>query len=157
MATVVVPPLEALPPEPAPAAPEPAPPAAARVVVAPPPQLAGAPRWRRPTGIALVAGGAVAVGAGLVFGVIAKSKWDEAFDDEHCTGDNVCTERGIELTDQARSRATTATVLTVSGLVLAGAGIAIWVWPSGGDRKDAVALTPGVSSGGGELVLSGRF
>ena len=159
--TVEVPPLEALPPEPAPAAPTPATPLPAppeTVIQAPTARDDGAPRWRRPTGIALVAGGAVALGAGLVFGAIAKSKWDQAFDDGHCNSDNVCTERGIELTDQAHSRATTATVLTVSGLVLAGAGIAIWVWPSsGGDRGDGVALTPGASSDGGELVLSGRF
>jgi hypothetical protein len=156
--TVDVPPLEALPPEPAAPVSAPAPAAAASTApVSVTRAEPRAPRWRRPTAVALMAGGAVALGAGLVFGVTARSKWDQAFDDDHCTSDNVCTERGIELTDQARSRATTATILTVSGLVLAGAGIAIWVWPAKDGGDDGVALAPAVGDRSGELVLTGRF
>lgn len=152
--TIDVPALEPLPAEPPPVVQPPQAPIPASHI-APTPLRRSRPAWRLPTTIGLIAGGAVGIGAGLVFGALAKSKWDQAFDDGHCTSDNVCTDRGIDLTDQARSRASTATILTVSGLVLAGAGVAVWLWPL--PETDAVAVAPAVSSGRVDLAITGRF
>jgi len=114
--------------------------------------------WRTPTGISLVAGGGVALATGLFFGVLAKSKWDQAFDDGHCDRDtNACTVRGVELTDSAKSRATLSTILVSSGLVLAGAGAAIWFWPRSDNERPAVSLSPSLASDELGVAVSGRF
>jgi len=71
---------------------------------------------RRLAWIVAGAGGAALV-AGLGFGWLASSRWDEA--GTHCVGG--CDARGLELVDDAETDATVATVLVGAG-VLCGAG-----------------------------------
>jgi hypothetical protein len=79
-------------------------------------------RGRRMGGATLAAAGLVLGGIGLVFGAQARSKWDEAFDDGHCTGTNVCNQTGFDLAEDARSKATLSTIFVGVGLAALGVG-----------------------------------
>ena len=138
------------------ARPAPPKPAVAPALVAAPGKDQERAGWRTPTAIGLVAGGGATLATGLVFGALAKSKWDSAFDDGLCDRDTKeCNAEGVDETDSAKSQATVSTVLVVGGLALAGAGVALWLWPEDGDR--AVSVSPMVGTSDLGFALSGRF
>lgn len=84
---------------------------------------------QRTWGLVLGGVGLAGVAAGSVFGLMAKSKHDEAL--EQCDAENRCTAEAIELDDTARSRATVSTVLFgVGGASLIGGVILYLSAPS---------------------------
>ena len=121
------------------------------------------PRSRRKTYAVIVgAGGLAALGTGLVFGNLARSKWAEA--KELCGDDRICDspatlERGNQLADTAERRARLSTVLVAGGAVLVGAGVVLWLTaPSGGTRTStALHLAPQAGPGHAGVTLGGRF
>jgi tetratricopeptide (TPR) repeat protein len=114
--------------------------------------------------LALVVGGAggASLAAGLVFGTLARRKWNEA--KALCGGDTVCDDpavlaQGNALVDDARGRARLATVLVGSGAILVGAGVALWLTaPSGRASSDtALRITPELGPGVAAVTLGGTF
>ncbi len=76
---------------------------------------------------ALVAGGAGVVGLGIgsAFGLVAKSKDDEA--GKYCDGDRCTDRRALTLTNEASSAARVADVAFVTGAVLVAGGVTLWL------------------------------
>ncbi len=88
----------------------------------------------------LIIGGVGVVGlvVGSVFGLSAKSKNDEA-NDEHCQ-DNLCNQKGLDLTTEAQDAATISTIgFAFGGLALAG-GIALYLTAPSDSPKTAHSL-----------------
>lgn len=102
---------------------EPAP-AAGKTVVQPLPAPAP-PDGHRKLALGITAAGGAAVAASLVVGALARSKWNAAL--SHCDADLACDEQGLALGDQARTRATIATVVGGAGITAAAAGIVLYV------------------------------
>jgi len=107
--------------------------------------------------IAAGAGGALAIG-GTIFGVLARSKRDEALaicgDDRRCdTADD--TSRGNALMAASRTRGTAATVL----FVLGGAGVATGavLWFTGRESTGSSALAPVIAPSTVGVTWGGRF
>lgn len=120
-------------------------------------------RGRRILGLSVAGGGAVALGVAGVLTLTARSKYNKAIDD-HCMGDpQSCDDTGLDITQSARTRANVATIVTIGGAVLVGAGIVLYLTaPDGGGESgeseaNALYLAPSVGADGGTLVLGGRF
>ena len=75
----------------------------------------------RTAGIAVTAVGVAAIGAGLVLGLLAKCKNDDA--NGMCSGRVCSSEEGVRLAHQAGTLATASTATFFAGLGLAGGGV----------------------------------
>lgn len=104
--------------------------------------------------------GVLGAAAGVVFGVMAKSQWDEALG--HCQGGDTskCDATGIELGSDAKRSAVISTI----GLGVGGAGIAAAILlyataPSPGSRRDGslVFVMPSAGPGAAGAVARWRF
>jgi hypothetical protein len=96
--------------------------------------------------------GIAAIIVGSVFGFSAKSTYDDSA--PYCNG-NECTAPGITLRDNARDKATIATITVTSGLVATAAGIAMWIISGKGQpepERQAVVTGWSVPGGGGLAV-----
>ncbi len=80
---------------------------------------------QRILGIAVGAAGVVGVGVGTVFGLIAKSKNDQAL--QNCRTTNFCNPQGLSLTSDAKSAATISTIGFAAGGALLVAGVVLFV------------------------------
>lgn len=123
-----------------------------RPIVDAPPQS-----HRRRNGAIVGALGGVAVGVGLVFGLQAKGKWDDAevlCPDKQCPSAAAKTDGDI-LADDARGAATLSTVFFVGGAAIAGIGIYLMV--TGKPTAPTTALRFVPTTEGGAVVLGGRF
>lgn len=94
--------------------------------------------------LALVAGGlgVVGVGVGTAFGLVSKSKHDQAA--SHCNGSLCRDQTGVDLKSQARSAGNISTV----GFIVGGIGLAaaVTLWLTAGPKHTEVGLAPnGVS------------
>jgi len=111
--------------------------------------------------IGLGAGGAIAVGVGLVFGAKAQSSYSDA--KQLCGDDQVCPaadfERDKQLVHDARSSATISTVLVIGGGAAIAAGAIVYVTaPHRRSReKQAARIVPVTHNGGAGLALVGTF
>lgn len=141
--------------EPAPVAPPPPEPVHAQRPSAPPPPPA-APSHRRTVAAIVGVGGVAIVATGLVFGQLARGAWADA--KAACGGDLACDtaadlQRGNALAADARSRATTSTVLVAGGAVALGAAAILWLTaPARG-----VHVAPQADATQVGLVLGGTF
>jgi len=98
--------------------------------------------------------GVVCLGVGTVFGLQAKSKNDEALQPNNCPTSMRCTQNGLNLTDDAKSAATIATIGFVAGGVALGAGAVLWITaPS----TSGVYVAPSVGLSFQGATLAGRF
>jgi hypothetical protein len=123
-------------------------------VANPPKDRSPARSKRKPIGIgAMATGGGVVVG-GIVVGVLARSRWNEAKD--VCGGTTCATQAEVDranaLGDQARSNATLSTVLVVGGAVIGGIGAYLY-FTAPADTK----ITPMATDGGASVTISGVF
>jgi tetratricopeptide (TPR) repeat protein len=157
----------ARPPSPGGAAPDGAAPDGAAVGAAAdrPPSRTGS-STRKKLGLVLGIGGSVSVAAGVVSGVLARSKWNEAR--ALCGGDAICDDpatlaQGNALVDDARLRADLSTGLVLGGAVLLGAGAVLWLTapkaPAASDTALRLTprLTPQIGPGHAGLTLGGQF
>lgn len=108
-------------------------------------------------GMIAVAGGGAVVVTGVVFGVLARSRWQDAKD--VCGGKTACpsdddTAYAQELGDSARTRANVATGLVIGGAAIAAVGAYLWVTAP---KERVVEIGAAPTSGGGSLVVFGRF
>ena len=107
---------------------------------------------QRTWGLVLGGVGVAGLAAGSVFGLMAKSKHDEALD--HCSAANECSPEAIDLDDQAHSRATVSTILFGTGAAaLVGGGILYFTAPSGEPKGVAVGAAP--TRGGAAFSMQG--
>jgi len=130
------PPKRATPPAVAAAPPAPALPSVARVEDAPSP--------RRTAALVVGGVGASAVLAGAVFGVLARSSWDDSRANCHDPG-NVCSPLGIDQVHEAQSRAAVSTILVGAGVAALGTAAVLWLLPQ---RDVTISVAPGSGSVG---------
>lgn len=109
-------------------------------------------------GMTTVGVGSLTVLGGIFLGLSAKSDYDSAFDSE-CNSDNECSPAGKTIVDDARTKANIATVISVSGLAIAGVGTYLWLRSRKGEREQAQAfqLVPTISNESGGLSILGQF
>ena len=131
------------------------------VTGAPPPvttSVTTSPRSNRKlTGIIVAGSGAVLLGTGVVFGLLANTRWSEARD--VCGGSSTCandsdTDFAQRLADSARTRAHISTALFIAGGLASAAGIYLWATSP---KERAVTVSATATPGGGGVVLGGRF
>ena len=102
--------------------------------------------------VAFATGGAgvVALGVGIAFTFVAKTKLDDSNHDG-CGPNNACTQPGFGERNDARTAGDLSTGFFIAGGVLAAAGVTIGVLSLRSEHAVAVAAGPG------SLVLSGTF
>ncbi len=124
------------------------------VVVSPPTETITRPvsSVRKPIGLVMTIGGGVAVGGGLVAGLLAQRMYSDA--KQLCGGvecsDPMLFARGQALVDKARTRGTISTALTIGGGALVAVGLVVWLTAPTEERITITPTTNGVS-------VSGRF
>jgi hypothetical protein len=101
--------------------------------------------------------GGAAIAGGVVVGVLARGKWNDA---KEICGGTVCTtmadqERAQKLGDDARSKATLSTILVGAGVVAAGVGVVLFVTAPKSESETRISAHP--THDGGAVTLSGRF
>lgn len=112
---------------------------------------------RRTYAVATIGVGGAGLVTGIVFGALARSKWNAA--KAICGGSTTCAtqdeaDAAGKLGAQARSRATLSTIFSIAGGAVAAAGVVLYVTaPS--EHEVQVSALP--ASDGGTLVVSGRF
>jgi hypothetical protein len=147
-----VPPLES-----AVAAPPPPPPESRKEVpYFPPPESESTP-WQKPVGLAIAGAGALGMAVGGLFGLSARSTYNDAFDGGGCDrATKECDAAGQSSVDDARSKATMSTIFFVAGGALAAGGLVLFFTaPSG--KRTGVRVAPSGSASGGVLSLSGSM
>jgi hypothetical protein len=110
--------------------------------------------WSGQKTVALIVGGVgvVGIGVGSAFGLIAKSKNDQAL--QNCRTSTLCSQQGLDLTDDAKHAATVSTIAFVAGGVVLAGGIVLWLTaPSSSPSTTGLRFEPlvGTSLGGGAL------
>jgi hypothetical protein len=134
-------------------------PAATTAATTPPPPadtgVSSGKFWntQREIGVGVAGAGVVAGIVGGVFLLDALSKKSSA----HCPGGDCQTPDGPGKLSDARSAGNIATVGGIAGLVLVGAGAAVFFTAPKGEAGPSAALTPLVLPGGGGLFTTGRF
>lgn len=131
------------------------------------PKTTGAPgsdapqaTWQKPVGLALGGAGVVGLALGAVFGLSASSTYDGAFDSGQCNrATKTCSVAGQAETESARSKATASTIFFVAGVVLAGAGVTLFLTAPKNKEKSATAtkLVPLAGPSVAGAMLSGSF
>jgi hypothetical protein len=151
-ATLAVEPLEDVvtrpPPEPTPA------PVAAPAAAPDEPTRDGS--GQRVAGVILGGAGLLALGAGAVMGLVAKGQYDDAYATERCSstdGALLCDD--ATALDSPRGLGDAATVVFVTGGVLAAAGVVVFLTAPSNDAPSA-RLRIGPSASGAFAALEGR-
>lgn len=106
--------------------------------------------------LGLVVGGVgvVGLGIGTYFGVRAITKNSDA--EEYCSGDNLCAQQGLDLTDKAKKDATAANIAFAAGAALVAIGGVVFL-TSGSSDLERVALVPLLGPRSAAASISGRF
>ena len=95
---------------------------------------------QRTWGLVLGGVGVAGVAAGSIFGLMAKSKHDDAL--EQCDSNNNCTAEALELDDTARSRATVSTILLGVGAASLIGGTVLYLSAPSSSVSVGAAPTP---------------
>ena len=110
-------------------------------------------RTRRLIAYGVGGAGVVAIGVGTVFGLRAKSKWDDARDG-HCRDDGGCDLAGVELTRSARKAGDISTVaFLIGGAAIAGGVVLYLTAPADAAPERTTRLELGPL----HVALSGTF
>jgi hypothetical protein len=112
----------------------------------------------RTVGIVVGAAGLGGVVVGSVFGLVAKSKNDQALQPQNCRTPTLCTQTGLSLTSDAKSAATVSTVAFAAGGVLVATGAVLWlVAPSSSEPRTGVRVAPLLAQSYGGLAVDGTW
>jgi len=114
-------------------------------------------RTQRTVGAVVGAVGIVGIGVGTAFGLMSRSKRDEA-DSSHCNADNRCDAAGLSLRDDALHNGTYSTIaFAVGGAALVG-GIVLFVTaPKAPSRQTGWHAAPMVGPGATGFNLQARW
>jgi hypothetical protein len=139
--------------KPAPAAPA-AEPAAAPVAD----EGADPGRTRRYLGLGVAGAGAVALVVGTVFGLKAKSSWDDAKNGT-CDNDGHCTDQAdVDKVNDARSAGTISTVAFGVGLAAVGGGLILYFTaPHAAEKSAGLRIVPSVGKHGFGIAIKGSL
>lgn len=132
---------------------EPTKPAGAAPSASSPAKSDGGPSGQRIAGIVAGGVGLAVLGVGGFLALSAKSRYDDA-KTSHCPS-GACDAEGKRLTDDAISRAGTATLFVGIGAAVAVTGVVLFVVAPSGEAQKTGVTSLGV--GLGTLTLSGRF
>ena len=111
----------------------------------------------RKAAIGVAAAGVVGVVAGSVFGLSARSKWNDA-KANNCNEQLACDAEGVALVDDARSAGNISTVaFAVGGAAIAGAAVLWFVTAPAPADAEVVGLSPVIGPDGAGLAISGTF
>jgi hypothetical protein len=99
--------------------------------------------------------GAVGIGIGAVFGLLASGSWSDA--DALCgPGDpRQCTQEGAELGEDASTQALVSTIGFGVGLAGIGAGVVLWLTAPGDEAATAVRVSPRIGPTTAGVQLGG--
>jgi hypothetical protein len=126
----------------------------------PPPVVTGPSRnWRKLSGIISGSAGIVALGVASALTLTARSSYKDALAD-HCGGvTNMCDDEGVRITGNAKSRANTATIISVVGGVALAAGVVLYLTApkTTSSTERALYLTPAVTDQSAAVILGGTF
>jgi hypothetical protein len=100
--------------------------------------------------------GAVGLGIGAAFGLIAMSKLNQS-NSGPCNAQDQCSGDGLSLRQSAGSAATVSTIAFVAGGVAAAAGIVLYVTAPHAATSTAVVVAPAPGAGGAGALLRVRF
>jgi len=99
--------------------------------------------------------GAVALITGIVLGVKARGDYNAEFDNGNCQeSNNECNDVGFAAQEDAISLANVGTVAGIAGIVLVGAGAALYFTAP---KVETVAVTPTATATSAGIALVGRF
>jgi hypothetical protein len=107
---------------------------------------------QRVIGLVVAGVGVLGLGAGGVFGVMAKSKNDSV--PSQCNG-SVCTATGTSSLDDAKSAATVSTVAFVAGGVAVAAGVILYIIAPRASSSTGLTVAPGSDGSVAGLTLRG--
>jgi hypothetical protein len=114
----------------------------------PPGEQASPGGMQRGLGLGLAGVGVASLVVGGVFGLLAKSKNDDALDPKNCPTATQCNASGISLTDAAKSRALVSTILVVvGGAAVLGGGILFFTAPRKKSGVASLRIVPSWSPG----------
>jgi hypothetical protein len=113
--------------------------------------------WSGQKTAALIVGGVglVGIGVGSAFGLIAKSKNDQAL--QNCRTSTLCSQTGLNLTDDAKSAATVSTVAFIAGGVALAGGVVLWLTAPSHASSTGLSVSPLVGSSVGGAAVSGTW
>jgi hypothetical protein len=118
------------------------PPPPSTTPVPPPPAETSSGSTQRTLGIVAAVVGLAGLGTGAAFGLIAKSKNNEALEPQNCPTSKLCTQNGLDLTNDAKTAATLSTVSFIAGGVLAAGGIVLVLTAPSGSPRTGLRVTP---------------
>lgn len=115
---------------------------------------------RKLIGLGVAGGGVVLAGVGLTFGVLARSKFNDA--KKLCGADLACDSdsdymTGRQLISDSRSLALRSTILVAVGGAAVVTGAVIWLTAPSGKAEVSAHLTPVVTDRSVAFVLGGQF
>jgi hypothetical protein len=116
-------------------------------------------RPRRLLSYGVAAGGAGLIGASLIFGAIASSRWGDA--QNHCH-QNQCDAAGVDLAHGAQTMGNVSTGLFVVGTAALATGVVLYLTARPADaekapERTALRILPGVGSAQVGVTLQGGF
>jgi hypothetical protein len=118
-----------------------------------PPPTGDPGRGRKIAGIVVGSAGIVAIGIAGGLTLQARGKYLDAID-QHCGGSpSNCTQEGLDITRDARSRANVMTVVTLVGVAAVAGGVILYLTAP----KAGVYVAPEVTGDGAGAVLGGTF
>jgi hypothetical protein len=118
---------------------------------------------QRIAGLAIGGAGVVGLGVGTVLAVMAQSK--ETDSEKYCAPNDPsrCTQRGVDILEEARGLNTTGNILLgVGGLLVVSGAVLYLTAPGASEAAKSppaaqVAVASALSPAGGRLIVSGRF
>ena len=114
-------------------------------------------RRRKTIAYSLTGGGVAALGVAAGFGLSARGQWNDA-KAAGCVATGQCPDdRSKQLGESAATRANVATAAGIAGLVMIGAGIAVYVTAPSSRVLEGPRITPAITPTSAGVALEGRF
>ncbi|HEY3820969.1 MAG TPA: hypothetical protein VGL81_27585 [Polyangiaceae bacterium] len=141
------------------APPPPVAPPATGAVPATPPETAstGEGSALKTVGVVVGAVGVAGIVVGSIFGLEASSKNQSALQAQNCRTSTLCTQNGLNLTNDARSAATISTIAFAAGGALVAGGVVLWLVAPSTTTKTGVRVVPLLSASAGGLSIDGGW
>ena len=112
---------------------------------------------RKTIGKIVTISGGVALASGVVIAMVARNRYNNAFDRYCDDDDKECDPQGLSDTRSARTLGNVGTVIGAIGLVGAGVGLYLWLRAPAEGRSRGVSLLPQLDPGAPGVVAVGRF